>query len=293
MALYIKDFNMKLYSTNEQIKLSFSQEEFVNYYSTSVIISQEALSDYLYKIKDTFSTIYNKLATKIDKPVIDITTNKFETLHKIKRLKFFNIKDHITSKPENFKGKYVDYTLDLVNSSNVIAENTETTLNNLKLAIASFINEYSEEKIYTLYGSTYFNKANKLVESHTKDISKYFPIANGATKDTIGNLLKTLNDIEALYKNIEILDNNLNLTKINYIAKLTNEAAELVDSLIEQNTKTNILNNNNQAKKELISAIHITAREVEFLNYLYSNAIIFYGSFKNLIDDLNKLADTE
>lgn len=284
---------MKLYSTNEQVKPSFLQEKFVEYYLSSVIISQEALSDYLYKIKDTFSTIYTKLTFKLDKPVIDISTNKFETLHKIKRLKFRNIKDHMTSKPENFRGKYTDYTIDLINSSNIIYNDVESTLNNLKLALASFINEYSENKIYTLYGSVYFNKSAKLIEAHTKEISKYFPIANGSTKDTIGNLLKTLNDIEALYKNIEILDNILNLTKINYIAKLTNEVADLIDALIEHNIKTNILNKNNEIKKELISAIHITAKEVEFLNYLYSNAIIFYGSFKNLTDDLNKLADIE
>lgn len=284
---------MKLYAPNQDFKLSFPEEKFINYYSSSVVISQEALSDYLYKIKDTYSNIFSKLTSKYDKPVIDITTNKFETIHKIRRLKFNNIKDYVTSKPENFKGKYVDYTLDLINSSNVIANDTETTLNNLKLALASFINEYSEDKLHTLYGSVYFKKSSKLIEEHTKEISKYFPIANGSTKDTIGNLLKTLNDIEALYKNIEILDSILNLTKINYIAKLTNEVAELVDSLIEYNIRTNILNNNNHAKKELISAIHTAAKEVEFLNYLYSNTIIFYGVFKNLIDDLNKLADVE
>lgn len=284
---------MKLFA-NESVDIKFSTEKFVDYYNSSNVIAEEALSDYLYKIKDSFANVFKKLSGSVnDKAVLDITSTKFETLHKIKRLKFVNVKDYMTSKPENFKGKYIDYTLDLVNVSGVIVGDVEAALNNLKLAIASFINEFSENKVSTLYGSIYFKKTEKIIEQNKREISKYFPIANGSTKAYVGDLLKTLNDIEALYKNIEILDSTLNTTKIAYISKLTNECAELVDSLIEQNTRSNILAKNDTAKKELINAIHTTAREVELLNYLYSNAIIFYGSFKNLTDELNRIADSE
>ena len=284
---------MKLFA-NESVDIKFSTEKFVDYYNSSNVIAEEALSDYLYKIKDSFATLFKKLSGSVnDKAVLDITSTKFETLHKIKRLKFVNVKDYMVSKPENFKGKYIDYTLDLVNVSGVIVGDVEATLNNLKLAIASFINEFSESKVSSLYGAVYFKKTEKLIEQNKREISKYFPIANGSTKAYVGDLLKTLNDIEALYKNIEVLDSTLNTTKISYISKLTNECADLVDSLIEQNTRSNVLAKNDTAKKELINAIHISAREVELLNYLYSNAIIFYSSFKNLTDELNKIPYSE
>ena len=89
-----------------------------------------------------------------------------------------------------------------------------------------------------------------------------------------------------------MLDSILNLSKIEYIAKITNECVSLIDTLIDQNTKTDMLSKNDNIKKELISAIHISAREVEFLNYLYANAVVFYGCFQSLTSDLNKAVDT-
>jgi hypothetical protein len=123
---------MKLFTNAEIIKPNFSLEQFVHHYNSASVISQENLSDYFYKIKDIFSNVYKKFSTVTnDKIVLDITSNKFETLNKIKRIKFVDIKDYMTSKPENFKGMYLDYSLDLINSSKVILENTESTLNNL------------------------------------------------------------------------------------------------------------------------------------------------------------------
>ena len=284
---------MKLFSEQDKIALNFSMEEFRGHYQSAKVISAEALSDYFYKVKDVFSNVYNSLSTATnDQVVVDTTSTKFETMHRVKRVKFIDIKDFITSKPENFRGKYVDYTLDLINASKVIVENTESTLNNLKLAVSSFVNEYSENKVSTLYGAVYFKEAEKLIEENKKDITKYFPESNSSTKAYIRDVLKTNNDVESLYKNIEMLDSILNLSKIEYISKLTNECVGLLDTLIDQNTKTDMLTKNDTIKKELISAIHISAREVEFLNYLYANAVVFYGCFKNLTQDLNKAVDT-
>lgn len=284
---------MKLFSNKEQIALGFSMEEFRGHYQTTKVVSVEALSDYLYKVKDVFSTVYQSLSSATnDKVVVDTTSTKFETMHRVKRVKFIDIKDFITSKPENFRGKYVDYTLDLINTAKVMIENTESTLNNLKLAVGSFVNEHSENKVSTLYGAVYFKEAERLIEENKKDISKYFPDSNASTKAYIRDVLKTNNDVESLYKNIEMLDSILNLSKIEYIAKLTNECVELLDTLIDQNTKTEMLSKNDTVKKELISAVHISAREVEFLNYLYANAVVFYGCFQSLTVDLNKAVDT-
>ena len=284
---------MKLFSNKDKIALNFSMEEFRGHYQTAKIVSAESLTDYFYKVKDVFSSVFNNLSGAVnDKIVIDTTSTRFETLARVKRVKFIDMKDYITSKPENFHGKYVDYSLDLLNASKVLVENTESTLNNLKLAISSFVNEYSENKVATLYGAVYFKEAEKLVEENRKDISRYFVGSNGSTKAYIRDVLKTTNDIETLYKNIEVLDSTLNLSKIEYIAKLTNECVSLIDTLIDQNTKSDMLSKNDSIKKELISAIHISAREVEFLNYLYANAVTFYSCFKSLTEDMNKAVDT-
>ncbi len=281
---------MKLFSATPNPPISFSLEQYNVLINSSQVISQESLTDYFYKLKDIFSTAFKGLTAQgTDTLVREVESNKFEILHKVKAIKFIDAKAYMTSKPENFKGKYVDYSLDLINSSNIILKDTESTLNNLKMAVASFINEYSEDKVFTLYGATYFTRSSKLMEEHRREIAKYFPLSNGSTKAYISDVLKTFNDLESIYKNIDVLGTTLNLTKINFIAKLTVDTSELIDSLIDQNTKTNVLARNSEVKKELINAIHTTAREVELLNYLYANAIMFYGTFKNLTDDLSKM----
>lgn len=284
---------MKLFNTEDKQNLNNTSLEAYNaYLSTTNVIAQEALSDYLHKAKDKFVNLYNFITAQYtDKIVSDIVSNRFEVSHKVKNINFTNIREDITSKPENFKGKYVDYTLDLINTSNVMAEETEKTLTNLKLAIASFVTNYKEDKVDSLYGASYFNATAKYLELNRKAISAYFPTNDGSTKSTFKDIFKSMNDLSSLYKNIEILDKTINIGRVNYIAKLSKECSELIDTLIEQNMSSNINLNNNTYKKDLTNAIFIAAKEVEFFSYLYFNVISFYGSFKNNVDDLVKLSD--
>lgn len=283
---------MKLFGQTDKIKPNLSVENFREYYANANTISEEALSDYLYKIKDMLSTTYDRInGNTNDKITIDTVSTKYEVLNKLKRIKFTEIKDIFTSKPENFRGKYIDYVSDLINVSSEIASNTEFTLDNLKLAIAGFINEYSEDKIITLYGSSYFTNAEKLTEKHKKEITKYFPDNNSSTKAYVSDLLKTTNDIDSIYKFIVTLDETLNYDKLMKISKLTNDCVLLLENIIEQQAKSNILSKTDSVKKDLIRAIHITATEVEFLSYLYSNIVMFYGTFRNLTKDITVAVD--
>ena len=281
---------MKLFNENTVHPVSFSLEQYSTMVNHASVISEEAMTDYFYKLKDVFATAFKTLSLNgSDKILTDIESTKFETLHKVRNIKFTDAKAYTVSKPENFKGKYIDYSTDLISISKVIVEDTEACLSNLKMAIASFINEYSDKKVFTLYGAVYFTKTDKLVEEKKKEVAKYFPTANGQTKACVSELLKTFNDIEGIYKNIDTLGNTVNYSTINHIAKLTAETSELIDTLIVQNTKSNVLVKNNDVKKDLVNAIHTAAREVELLNYMYANAVMFYGCFKNLADELNKI----
>lgn len=278
---------MSLYNNEVVMTSKFSQEEFKDYYNKVVVISSEAMSDFFFKLKDSFNTIQTTLLNiDRDKAALDTLSTRFETEHVISRLKYIDIKDELVDKPENFKGKYVDYIKDLISSSDEVLKNTESTLNNLKLAISSFINEYTEDKVHTLYGGIYFKEADKIVDKHQKEISKYFPKANSSVKAYLGDLLKSLNDVPNIYSSIQTLEEIINERKIDDISKLANEASSLVDVLIEQNKTSGILLKNNTVKKELVDALHIAAKEVEFLNYLYSNIIFFYASFKKMSDIL-------
>lgn len=286
---------MKLYSESTPLVVThFSTEQFNDYYSSSSVISEEALSDYFYKIKDSFNTISNKLlSSNNDKIVTDVLSTRFETQHVAKRLKFSNIVYNTVQKPENFKGKYIDYSNVLISISSEAISSVKETLDTLKLAIASFMNEYTEDKVITIYGMFYFKELSSKIKAQNKQIANFFPVPNSSVKAIIKDVLKTLSDIDGIYKNIQVLDKVINHKTLEEINKISKECSDLVDLVIEQNTKSSILLKNDSAKKDLISAIHTSAEQVEQISYLYSNIIFFYSGVKSLSDELIILGDTK
>lgn len=273
----------KLFAGEAAPSVQFSTEDFRSYYNTASVISQEAITDFFFRLKDSFATLGSSVASlDNDKIVTDVLATRFETSHVAKRVRFVELREETVAKPEKFKGKYVDFTQDMIQASIILVENTQESLSNLKMAVASFINEYSEDKVATLYGISYFKDAEKVIEARRKEIAQYFPSSNTTVKAHVGDLLKSMTDIETLYSDIQTLDSVLNQSKIEHINKLSHEVSELIDVLIEHNAKTGILLKNDSMKKELINAVHIVAKEVEFVSYMYSNIIFFYSAFKTL-----------
>lgn len=285
---------MRLFDGHPTPPLTLSQEQFSQYYQSASVISQESLSSFFSQVKDSLHTFH---ATLFDadksRVVLDTLSTRFETQHAVKGLRFAHVADHNVGIPENFKGKYVEYVDELITAASAVLPHTLQSLDHLKLAVSSFINEYSENKVHTLYGGAYFKSTEKLIEQHRKRIAAFFPEKNHAVKAPIGKVLKSLNDIEALYNKIDTLNTVVNETSFHDIHRRSQDVASLVDSLIEQNTKTSVLLKNNEVKKELVAAIHTTAREVELAAYLHSNAVFFYAAFKKLSERLIELSKVD
>ena len=285
---------MRLFTEGETPSITLSTEEFNTYYQTASVVSLEAISDYLYKIKDGFSTLKTKLIDlNQDKVLTEAMSTRFETLHVIKRLSFVNVKDHTVYIPESFSGKYVDYVEDLTEVASRLVPATQSTLNNLKLAISSFINEYSEDKVHTLYGLSYFKEAEKQTKVATEKVSEYFKTNSHATQAPISAVLKNLADVDQIYKNLSKLEAAVNLASMEQINKLALDVSDLVDLIIEQNSKTGILLKNNSAKKDLVNIIQIAAKQVEAAAYVYSNTIFLYTAIKRLSERLIVLGNTK
>ena len=275
---------MKLFSKqDQQPSVTFTLEQFRNYYQTAKVVSTENLSDYLYKVKDTFNTAQKRFDSDYDRLGVDVQKSRFEVEHVIKRVKFNNLKDYLVSKPENFKGKYVLYIKDMLETSETLLPSTVKTLTTLKLTIASFINEYKESEIFTLYGADYFQSAKENTEQSVKTISKYFHKDN-STKAHVGEVLRTFNDVPDIYDTVDSVSRILTIDVVKQINKMADEASGLVDNLIEQNGKTGLLVKNDTAKKELIDALYTSAKQVETVSYLYANLIQFYAAYKKLGD---------
>lgn len=285
---------VKLFAGLDLSGKTYSAEEFRSYYGSSTVISLESISDYFYKMKDSFASLASViLKTENDKVVSEVLSNQREVEHVSRRIKFINFRNETIAMPENFKGKFVDLSTDLVATASILIPDVEQSLANLKLAVSSFINEYSENKVSTIYGISYFKEAEKLTINSRKEIGKYFPSSNSAVKSHAGDVLKTMFDVEHLFKDVKKLDGVINLDKIKRLNSISSEVSELVDLLIEQNTKSSILLRNNSTKKELINAIYIVAKEIELASYLYSNCIFLYTSVKSLSDKVLEVGNRE
>lgn len=264
-----------------------SREDFNEYCQTAEIVASEAISDYLYKIKDTLATIKNStISNGSERVIAEALSHRYQVEHVIKRLNFINVKDHTVQKPENFTGKYIDYTKDLLDSSEEVIENTIFILNSLKLALASVINDNNSTD--TIYGDSYFREATKIHEKRTKLISKYFKHNNSSTKAEIGDLLKSLKDIPTIYSTMSSLPTVISEDKIRSINKLAEDVSGIIDLLLE-NTST-ITDKSSSVRKDLVNGVYVAARQVELSSYLYTNVLFLSTAVLNLSETLLKLA---
>ena len=283
---------MKLFSSTLQEPQSISIEQFLSYSEHSEVIANEALTDYLYKTKDLFVNSFNTITNKYnDKVVRDVISTKYETLHKLKRIKFSQVDTLLISKPENFDGFFTDYIIDLKDTTNDVNLNIETTLHKLKSLVGFYINEYKEDKVNISTASSYFKEVDNDNKQHTKTISSYFKHTNGLTKGYLKKHLRTLSDIEVLYKDIESFSYILTEQRIKQINKEVKDIVEYIDMLISNNLKNHGKLINDKVKKDLTFSIYTTAKQIELLSYLYSNAYTFYGTFYNNVLLLNDQAE--
>lgn len=284
---------MLLFSKEQPKPMVLSQEAFVNYYSTASVVSTEAISDYFFKLKDTLSTATTKVfSLDDDRLVTDVLSSRFEVENKIKRLKFSNLKPYSVTIPENFKGKYVDYIKDLTDSSRALIPDTEKALGTLKMTLSAFMNEFSEDKADNLFGKVVYKESEKQTKIHQDKISKYFPSKSNATKGYIKDVLNNLDEIPKIFAGISELEKLINPSTLKNITKLTNEVSEMVDLVLEQNNKTGFLLNSNYLKKDLITALHTVAKEVELVAYLYSNAMFFYKAVDSLSNTVKTVSES-
>lgn len=275
---------MKLFNTGETTASHMSFENFREYHGHASVISMESMSTFLGQVKDIFANASKAFAShKEERFVEEALSDRFEINAKIKNMRIMDIRHLVISKPESFKGLYVDYLKDLTNVSEQTVQLFRDSVPYLKTAIANFINEYSDAKEDNIYGYTKLKAAEKKTKELVGVIGDYFPLGANKVKAYPTEVLKSLNDIPELYSLLA----NLSKDTINPMVfkEMEDEVAsvsELVDSLIQHNIATSVLLKNNDAKKELIECITILAHVTEFYASLYARTVNYCAAFKSL-----------
>ena len=275
---------MKLFS-NEEVKLQFTLEEFVEYHQNAKLVSTEAISDFFHGLVDVFDNTTDRLfSSDLTKEAIDATSDKNKVNHILNRVHLHHLSEEVVTTPENFKGNLSELATELSRASEESLELTVKVLEDLKMAIAGFINEYKENNVLTIYGYANGKKVGARISDMNKKVAKFYPLKNGKSKARIVDVIHNTTDIKDLFNEVHVLTTNINRTKLEKINKLSKDVAELVDGLIEVNMGSNILNKNTNAKKDLVAFMEVGSRCVEFCGYLYGNAITLMNSVKSVSD---------
>ena len=274
----------KLFTGIEPVKVHYSAEEFVDYYAKANVVACEAVTDYLFAIKDKVNTLVTGTFSNTDVTLLDATANRFQVQSILKRVHFSELAHEVVATPERFHGDYVPYLRAMVEVTAEAVPEVTQLLNNLKLAISGFINEYSEDGVLSVYGKSYALSSEKLLNKQKEKISKFFPVNKSNASARIKDVISKNSDIDTIFNESKQLEANINHAKLKDIIKLSKEVSEMVDVLIEQNSKSGILLKNDAAKRDLVEMIHTGATGVEFISYLYANAVYFYKALKSLSD---------
>lgn len=280
----------KLFNTNENVGVRhYSAEEFVTLYNTSSVVSMESIGDFFHSVRDKLNTLSSSLLSNTDTALVDALANQYEVKNVLKRVHFSDLAHENVVIPERFEGQYTAYLKTLTDSSKVIVPDTEQLINNLKMAVSSFINEYSEDGVLTVYGKKYAKETSKTIETHRQKVAAFFPIKKSNAVAKVKDVVRSNGDIETLFLSVRQLEGHINLNKLKNISKIAKELSEMVDSLIDLNSRSGILLKNTDAKKDLVEMIHIGAIAVEFSGYLYSNSVYLYNALGSLSEKILKV----
>ena len=272
----------KLFTGIEPVKVHYSAEEFVDYYAKANVVACEAVTDYLFAIKDKVNTLVTGTFSNTDVTLLDATANRFQVQSILKRVHFSELAHEVVDTPERFHGDYVHYLRAMVDVTAEAVPEVTQLLNNLKLAISGFINEYSENGVLSIYGKSYALSSEKLINKQKEKISKFFPVNKSNASARIKDVISKNSDIDTLFNESKQLEANINHVKLKDIIKLSEEVSEMVDVLIEQNSKSGILLKNDAAKRDLVEMIHVGATGIQFISYLYANAVYFFKALESL-----------
>lgn len=286
----IKEPVMSLYNKHNTPTQAKHGAEFIAQHATLATISVESASVFLGKAKDSMNTFAQAFNMSDDqKPFTDALKSRHEVCALVKEVKFIDFRHHVISKPESFKGLYTVYAEDLKKAGVLATELVRSCSDKLKLLLSTFINEYKDSQIDSVYGYYDFKDAETKLDKNKRVMAGYFTGASNKVKTTPDEVLKNFTDIPDLYDQltfIGVIFSKATLTKTN---RDVQDLAEMVDALVAHNVTSKILTNNNDAKRQLMECIDITARCVEYHSALYAQALMLCTSFKSLTDALKEM----
>lgn len=265
-----------------------SVDQFKDMYVNSRVVSSESVSLFFAKVQDSFSDALATVTSTQTKYVQEALSQKRAAMLQAREVKFQFFRHEVLSKPESFDGHYTEYLKALIPCATAMSKETPHLIETLKMTVATFINEYSDEKVDQIYGHVVYQNATKALPGYKKEIGSYFKAPSGKFKTTAGDVMKSMQDIEVLFGQAEVLSLVFTEKAVDNLAREVQSVTDLIDSLVQVNITSGVLNRSGPAKQRLIDAIHITAEYVEYYHALLAQWVFYCKAFNELTTALVK-----
>lgn len=283
---------MKLYTPTAPYQLNQSLEQFRTMYVSHQSVSTESVSLFFAKVKDTFTDKLASLTSEHSKYAQNALSEKRAIVLLAKQIKFQAFSAEVVSKPEAFDGYYTEYLKQLIVSARFTSEKTFHLIETVRMSVATFINEASDHKVDQIYGHVVYKDAAKALPEDKKAVAKFFTAPAGKVKARAGDVLKSMQDFEVLFGQSLELTELFSDQSVKSLQTEVQSLTELIDTLIEVNMTSGVLNTSAANKQELIDAIYLTAQYVEYYHSLLANWVFYCKAFSELKSSLSKMPST-
>ena len=279
---------MKLFANDPPYTLTQSACQFKQMYASSSVVSTESISLFFAKVQDSFSDALDSVVSPKEQYVLEALSQKRVALLQAKQVKFQDFSHEVVSKPELFQGYYTDYLKAMLLCVQEVAKKTEHLIETLRMTVATFINEYSDDKVDQIFGAIVYQNATKSLPDYKSQLTKFTKAPSGKFKTKAGDVLKSLQDIPTLFSQVELIESVFSKEGVARIQQQVHAVSELIDSLVEVNLTSGVLTRSEHSKQKLIEAIHITAQYVEYYHVLLAQWVLYCKAFNELTQALIK-----
>ena len=278
----------KLFSSEAPYEPVVSCETFIHRYQSLSRVSTESVSTFLSSVHDSLASIARGLNPQVQRLEADLLRYQQESIAKSKEVSFKNFSAQTLSKPESFQGYYTDYVRTLQTHAEATYSATQACLQELKMLVGSFINDYSDEVLNRPKHTETFRGAQRSLLHSKTEVKAFFPLPANKVMDTAQNLLKRMSDVQDLYALVTPLCEVFSDERQKALSRDAQNVSELIDSLLETNRASGVLNKTNGTKQQLMDAIHTSAQMVEYYFALLSHWLMMGKALQDLSEKLRK-----
>lgn len=217
--------------------------------------------------------------------VTDLTKKEKNAIDAARHLDFLNYGDRLISVPESFEGNLLDYAKSLRQVADIVYKVQNTVITDYKTILSSFITN-KEDKLSLKDHTDFFKRIQLQREQLQKELKQFAASKTGESKAKLNTVMRRFAELEPLVKEVSLLTNAHEMTKLNHIADSVNECVDLLTIITDGMQRSTINNVSSNAALNISQGAYEVAKYVEFVSIVYFDVTVLLNCVDKLVNTL-------